>query len=123
MIARFVNACGPTASQISSNTLGRVFAPGSSRSTATLYQRGERAIARPASMSSDLSGWTISTLLFPLQERLKGHSTVPLRRSMEQSQWWPREKLLELQSQRLRALIQTAARNVPYYQDLFRESG
>lgn len=62
-----------------------------------------------------------SSLLFPLQERLKHHSTVAVRRSLEQTQWWTPEQLAELQLQRLRALLQGAAVRVPYYQQLFRQ--
>ena len=62
-----------------------------------------------------------SGLLFPLQERLKGHSTVTVRRRLEETQWWPADKLQALQVQRLRALLVDAGRHVPYYRDLFRE--
>jgi phenylacetate-CoA ligase len=62
-----------------------------------------------------------SNLLFPLQERLKHHSTVAVRRSLEQTQWWTPEQLAQLQLQRLRALLQGAAARVPYYQQLFRQ--
>lgn len=62
-----------------------------------------------------------SSLLFPLQERLKHHSTVAVRRSLEQTQWWTPEQLAQLQLQRLRALLQGAAASVPYYQQLFRQ--
>ena len=34
-----------------------------------------------------------SRLLFPLHERAKGHGTVAIRRAMEDSQWWSRERL------------------------------
>ncbi|WP_157264916.1 phenylacetate--CoA ligase family protein [Azohydromonas aeria] len=61
----------------------------------------------------------VSNLIFPLQERLKHHSTVAVRRGMEQSQWWDGERLGALQLQRLRALLQEAGARVPYYRDLF----
>ncbi|MBL8352960.1 MAG: phenylacetate--CoA ligase family protein [Burkholderiaceae bacterium] len=62
-------------------------------------------------------------LLFPLHERLKRHSTVAVRRQLEQSQWWPAEQLRELQVQRLRALLVEVGSQVPFYRDLFREQG
>lgn len=62
----------------------------------------------------------VSRLLFPLHERLKGHDSVRVRREMEQTQWWPRERLAELQLERLRALIADAGVNVPYYRDELR---
>lgn len=61
----------------------------------------------------------VSGLLFPLHEKLKHHDTVALRRQMEQSQWWSRERLAQLQVQRLRGLLQHAQQHVPYYRDLF----
>ncbi|MBK9234568.1 MAG: phenylacetate--CoA ligase family protein [Rhodoferax sp.] len=61
----------------------------------------------------------ISGLVFPLHERLKHHSTVAVRRRMEQSQWWPAEALAQLQADRLRALLIEVGAKVPYYRDLF----
>lgn len=62
-------------------------------------------------------------LLFPLQERLKGHSTVTVRRDMEQTQWWSPEQLKALQVRRLKALLVDAAENVPYYSQLLAKRG
>ncbi|OYV02102.1 MAG: capsule biosynthesis protein CapK [Burkholderiales bacterium PBB5] len=65
--------------------------------------------------------WTqfASSVLFPLHERLKRHSTVAVRRGLEQSQWWSPEQLQALQVQRLRALLTQAGQHVPYYRALF----
>ncbi len=71
----------------------------------------------------DLRTRLVSGLVFPLQERLKKHSTVADRRAMEDSQWWPRERLEALRVQRLRALLTHAAARVPYYRDLFARIG
>lgn len=65
----------------------------------------------------------VSHLLFPVQERLKGHDTVRLHRLLEESQWWDRPRLERLQSERLRALLVHAQRHVPYYRDLFARLG
>ena len=46
-----------------------------------------------------------------------------LLKQLEATQWWPRERLMSLQDERLRALVQGACENVPYYRDLFRERG
>ncbi|MDE2277585.1 MAG: phenylacetate--CoA ligase family protein [Burkholderiales bacterium] len=62
-------------------------------------------------------------LLFPLQERLKQHTTVAVRRGLEASQWWPPERLQALQLERLRALLAEAGRHVPYYRSLFSAQG
>ncbi len=61
--------------------------------------------------------------LFPLQEKLKKHDTVRVRRAMEASQWWDAPRLAALQGERLRALLQRAGAQVPYYRSLFRERG
>ena len=58
-------------------------------------------------------------VLFPLHERIKGHSSVGLRRRLEDSQWWPRERLQEEQVKRLRGFLARIGREVPYYRDLF----
>ncbi len=65
----------------------------------------------------------VSGLLFPLQEKLKGHDTVRVRRAMEQSQYWPRARLEELRVERLRALLRHAGAYVPYYRELFARIG
>lgn len=58
--------------------------------------------------------------LFPLHERLKGHSTVAAFRSLEQSQWFSPEQLAQLQLQRLREFLLRIGSDVPYYRDLFK---
>lgn len=65
----------------------------------------------------------VSSLLFPLHERLKAHTTVAVRRGMEASQWWPPERIEALQMQRLRELLVKAGREVPYYRELFARLG
>lgn len=65
----------------------------------------------------------VAGVLFPLHERLKRHSTVAVRRAMEDSQWWPAERLQALQVDRLRTLLVEAGRHVPYYRDLFKRLG
>jgi len=65
----------------------------------------------------------VSSVAFPLHERLKGHRTVAARRSLEASQWWPRARLHDLQVARLRALLAHAQTSVPHYRDVFRDRG
>jgi phenylacetate-CoA ligase len=69
--------------------------------------------------------WTsvVAGLLFPLHERAKGHDSVARRRALEASQWWPRERIEALRVERLRAFLNTAARDVPYYRELFAARG
>ncbi len=63
----------------------------------------------------------VAGLLFPLQERLKRHNTVRVRQQMDQSQWWPAERIAGLQLQRLRALLTDVGTHVPFYRALFAE--
>jgi phenylacetate-coenzyme A ligase PaaK-like adenylate-forming protein len=72
---------------------------------------------------SDFYTRLVSGLVFPLQERLKAHDTVSLRKQMEVSQWWPREKLESLQLRRLRTMLEHAGECVPYYRELFARHG
>jgi phenylacetate-CoA ligase len=65
----------------------------------------------------------VSGLVFPLHERLKGHDTVAIRKALEESQWWPPERLAALRLERLRGLLEHAARRVPYYRRRFAEIG
>jgi phenylacetate-CoA ligase len=65
----------------------------------------------------------IAGLLFPLHEHLKHHDTVTVRKQLEATQWWPPERLKELQLSRLRQLFAHAAAYVPYYQKLFQAGG
>ncbi len=65
----------------------------------------------------------VSGVLFPLQEYLKKHNTVAIRKQMEVSQWWPEEQLKKFQLARLRKLLTHAQTHVPYYRQLFNEIG
>jgi phenylacetate-CoA ligase len=44
-------------------------------------------------------------VLAPSLDRMPGTSTMKCLAELEESQWWPRERIEELQSQRLRRLI------------------
>ncbi len=61
----------------------------------------------------------VSSLLFPLQERLKGHDSVRRRRALERSQWLPPERIAADQVAALRAFLLDIGRHVPYYRALF----
>jgi phenylacetate-CoA ligase len=62
----------------------------------------------------------VANLLFPLQERLKKHNTVAIRKTMDGSQWWSSEKLEKYRIERLRALLTKVGQHVPYYRDSFK---
>ena len=61
----------------------------------------------------------VSSLLFPLHERLKGHDSVAVRKQMERAQWWTPAELSAFQTLRLRELLVDVGAHVPYYRDLF----
>jgi len=65
----------------------------------------------------------VAGLLFPMQEKLKKHDTVAVRRAMDDSQWWSPERLEALRLKRLRSLLTKAGQHVPYYRDLFEQQG
>ena len=64
-----------------------------------------------------------SSLLFPVQERLKGHGSVAMLRDLERTQWLAPRGIEDVQLQRLRAFLQGVGRHVPYYRELFRHHG
>ena len=64
-----------------------------------------------------------SHALFPLHERLKGHDSVAVRQRLEASQWWPREAIEADRVARLRRFLVDAGTRVPYYRDLYAQSG
>jgi len=65
----------------------------------------------------------VASALFPLHERLKGHSSVQVRRAMERSQWLVPDALAALQVERLREFLVRIGTHVPYYRGLFAELG
>jgi len=83
------------------------------------------ALARSHQPTIHASFYTrvVSQTIFPLHERLKGHSTVAVRNALEISQWWSPERLAAAQFARLEALLRNANDTVPYYRDLFRRIG
>ena len=65
----------------------------------------------------------VAGLLFPMQEKLKKHDTVAVRRIMDDSQWWSPERIEALRLKRLRSLLAKAGQHVAYYRDLFTREG
>jgi len=65
----------------------------------------------------------VAHYLFPLHERLKHHDTVRRLRELEESQWWPAERIATLQARNLRHFLTEVGRQVPYFRDRFREVG
>lgn len=65
----------------------------------------------------------VAGVLFPLHESLKGHRSVRVRRELERTQWWPRDRIESLQRERLRQFLADIGRRVLYFRELFAESG
>jgi len=72
---------------------------------------------------SDLYTKLVAGFIFPVHEHFKHHSTVSIRKQMEESQWWPRDRLEAFQLERLFCLLDKAEKNVPYYRELFASLG
>lgn len=62
-----------------------------------------------------------SAVLFPLHELAKRHDSTARRRALEQSQWWPLERMERHRVERLRDFLCAVSTAVPYYEELFRE--
>lgn len=62
-------------------------------------------------------------VLFPLHERLKGHDSVAWRKRLEDSQYWPPERLENHRVARLREFLTRIGTQVPYYRALFERQG
>ena len=71
----------------------------------------------------DLYTRFVSNVVFPLQERLKKHDTVAVRDQMEVSQWWPQERIIAQQAERLRGFLTDIGTSVSYYRELFARIG
>ena len=63
--------------------------------------------------------WLVGNVLFPLHEKVKGHTTLQVHKQLEQSQWLPPDALKALQIKRLRSFLCDIGEHVPYYRDLF----
>lgn len=62
-------------------------------------------------------------MVFPLQERLKGHSTMRILQKMEKEQWVSAVALREIRLHRLKCLINHAYTKVKYYREILQEAG
>jgi len=58
-----------------------------------------------------------------MHERLKGHTSVARLAQLEESQWWPAERLRSAQVAKLRDFLCNVGAQVPYYSAMFREVG
>ncbi len=53
----------------------------------------------------------------------RGSALLAVLFQLEQSQWWPAERLLERQLEQLRLLVDHARRWVPFYQERLKGNG
>lgn len=61
----------------------------------------------------------VKRVFTPVVDFHRGANTMKRLEELEGTQWWPREKILALQGERLRKLIRYAYDNVPYYRNVF----
>ncbi|NLE77829.1 MAG: phenylacetate--CoA ligase family protein [Chloroflexi bacterium] len=73
--------------------------------------------------SSGLYPRLVRALALPLAERLQGMPVQARLGELETSQWWPPERIRELQWAKLQRLLAHAYANVPYYRRRMDEAG
>lgn len=64
---------------------------------------------------SMIRSFLVRSMVFPLASWRTGNGFAAEYRLLKQSQWWPREKLRELQRERLSTLLGHAFETVPFY--------
>ena len=80
-------------------------------------------VCQPEEIKVDLYTRLVANILFPLQEKLKNHDTLAIRKAMDDSQWWSPERLKDYRLERLRSMLVKVGKNVPYYRDCFTSLG
>jgi phenylacetate-CoA ligase len=65
----------------------------------------------------------IARSIFHLQERLLGRHSFEILKELNESQWWPRERLDALRLERLQSLAQSAWTHSPYWRSLMETRG
>jgi len=60
-------------------------------------------------------------ILAPVLELSRGTNALKCLKELEESQWWPKDRILELQNQRLSQLLKHTYERVPYYRRIFDE--
>src|SRR6267154_2347128 len=66
--------------------------------------------------TTSLYSKALEHFLLPAHNLARGRTYVRNRKFLEDSQWWPHEKLMEYQWRETRALVEHAFKTVPYYQ-------
>ncbi|ARU56175.1 capsular polysaccharide biosynthesis protein [Oleiphilus messinensis] len=90
-----------------------------------LREQFARMTSHDSHQFSSQSAYTrfVSSLIFPLHERLKKHSSVSLKKQLEESQWYSPGAVSALQNRNLRSFMQFVHANVPYYTELLDKRG
>lgn len=70
-----------------------------------------------------LKYWIQENVILPIGDTMTGRQVRKYFRFLQQSQYWTREQIDELQNERLRALIEHAYYHVSYYHDVMVERG
>ncbi|MDO9195009.1 phenylacetate--CoA ligase family protein [Rhodoferax sp.] len=65
----------------------------------------------------------VSSLLFPLHEQLKGHTSTSWRKRLERSQWLSPAEIKALQLANLRKFLGDVVAHVPFYRERFEAAG
>ncbi len=71
----------------------------------------------------DIYTKAVSSLVFPLHEKLKRHTTVSVRKQMEETQWWTKEQIEAYQTEQLQNMLLSIYEHVPYYKSIMQERG
>ncbi len=70
-----------------------------------------------------MNSWIARNLLYRPLVRLRGEPVFSLLERYRASQWWPRDRIEELQRELLGRILAHAAREVPFYRQAAREAG
>jgi phenylacetate-CoA ligase len=71
----------------------------------------------------DAYGTLLAKVLYPGYEALRGRSTLPYLRFLQESQWWSQQQLQDLQQGLLRRLLLHAVRTTAFYRFWYDEHG
>lgn len=72
---------------------------------------------------SDLHAALLRKVVFPIGDWWRGTPIGTALRFLDETQWWPREKIEQLQNQKLQALVASSYENVPHYRKVMDERG
>lgn len=62
-----------------------------------------------------MNRWIVANFLLPMHEKIIGRRTFGYYRQLEASQWWPRERILQYQLDKLRTLVGVALEQTDAY--------